>query len=82
MNQSGNYCWRCGKERIVVRSWEEKVGTSVVTTTETACPDIECQKLVEKANKKRVDKFKASQLKRKRSLTCKRKNLKDKHLLK
>lgn len=63
-----NPCYRCGKERIFVRSWQEKIGYSVVTTTESACPDPECQKKVEDENKKRVDKLKASQLRRKASL--------------
>ncbi len=76
MNQYGNYCWRCGKERIFVRSWKEKIGSSVVTTTEMACPDSECQKMVEKANKKNTDKIKASQLKRKLSLSRNGKNRK------
>lgn len=77
MNQHHNYCWRCGKERIFVRSWEEKIGNSIIVTTEMACPDIECQKLVEKANKKTVDKFKASRLKRKQSLSRNGKNRKN-----
>lgn len=68
MNPYPNLCWRCGKERIIVKSWKEKIGYSTITTTETACPDIECQKLVNKENKKRSDKFKTAQLKRKESL--------------
>lgn len=78
MNRHNNSCWRCGKERVVVRSWKEKVGNSIITTTETACPDVECQKLVDKANKKNIDKFQASQLQRKLRLSRKRKqNRKD-----
>ena len=47
-----NPCYRCGKERIKAKTWNEKVtnfmGTSVITYTQTVCPDPECQKIVEK----------------------------------
>jgi len=39
-------CVRCGKQRIVLSVKEEKIGNSVITTTETICPDPECQKKV------------------------------------
>ena len=45
---SGSVCTRCGKQRIVVDSYEEKVESSVVTYTVTACSDPECQKVVDK----------------------------------
>lgn len=73
MNQYGNYCWRCGKERIITKTWKEKVNNSVVTTTETACPDKECQMTVEKTNRKNINKVKASRLKRKLNLSRSRK---------
>ena len=44
----GNPCSRCGTERIVVRTWKEKVDSSVITNTETACPHKECQIEVDK----------------------------------
>lgn len=44
-----NPCIQCGKERIDGKSWEEKSGISVVTYTDTVCPDAECQKIVDKA---------------------------------
>ena len=47
MNTSG-MCIRCGKQRVVVDSYEEKVETSTVTYTITACSDLECQKIVDK----------------------------------
>ena len=47
-SNSGSVCTRCGKPRIVVDTYEEKVETSTVTYTITACSDPECQKLVEK----------------------------------
>lgn len=67
-NIYSNPCIRCGKERIIVKIWKEKIGYSVVTTTETACPDKECQKMVDKTNKKQKDRYEASKLRRKLSL--------------
>lgn len=45
---NSSVCIKCGKQRIVVATHEEKVGNSVVVYKETACPDPECQKKVEK----------------------------------
>lgn len=47
-SNSGSVCTRCGKPRIVVDTYIEKVETSTVTYTITACSDPECQKLVDK----------------------------------
>lgn len=47
-NLTGSVCTRCGKPRIVVETYEEKVEKSTVTYTITACSDPECQKLVDK----------------------------------
>lgn len=44
-------CTRCGKQRVVVSTYEEKVEKSTVTYTITGCSDPECQKLVEKGLK-------------------------------
>lgn len=50
-NSTSNPCTRCGKERIISRTYDEEIitflGTSKVTYTETVCPDSECQKIVE-----------------------------------
>jgi len=43
-----NPCIRCGKERIDSKTREVKVGASVMTYTETKCPDSLCQKEVDK----------------------------------
>lgn len=43
-----NPCVRCGKERLDGKTWEGKVGASVVTYTLTVCPDADCQKQVDK----------------------------------
>lgn len=43
-----NKCILCGKERITVRTYKKRVGNSYVTYKETACPDPECQKKVER----------------------------------
>ncbi len=42
-----NPCVKCGKERVDSKSWEGKIGASVVTYTLTICPDPECQKQVD-----------------------------------
>ena len=49
------------------------MGYSVITTTESACPDKECQKIVEKGNKAQRDKQEAARLKRKMRLSYPRK---------
>ncbi len=51
----GNYCSRCGTERIVIRTWKEKIDSSVIINTETACPNKECQIEVEKINRKQQE---------------------------
>lgn len=43
-----NICYRCGKERIVVRVWVEKSENSTIENTETACPDKKCQEASER----------------------------------
>jgi hypothetical protein len=48
---SDNVCTRCGKKRIVVKTYTKKVGNSSVTYTQTACSDPECQKKVDNDNK-------------------------------
>lgn len=42
-----NPCIICGKERVIVKTFKEKVGNSVVISTITECPDKDCQKKVE-----------------------------------
>lgn len=42
-----NPCVRCGKQRLDGKTWEGKIGSSVVTYTQTVCPDSECQKQVD-----------------------------------
>ena len=55
---AGSICTRCGKPRIVVDTYEEKVETSTVTYTITECSDPECQKLVNKTLKQEASKRK------------------------
>lgn len=49
-HHQSNPCTRCGKERIDSKTWVEKAetfyGTTVITHTETVCPDKDCQKVV------------------------------------
>ena len=40
-------CPRCGKQRVVIKTYKEVVGTSSVSYTETACPDKKCQEVVD-----------------------------------
>ena len=40
-------CIKCGKQRVVVKTKKERLNSSWVYTTITACPDSECQKLVD-----------------------------------
>lgn len=56
-----NPCIRCGKERIVLRTWKEQTTTFsgfVVEEvhSENICPDSECQEIVEKELQKQKDK--------------------------
>ena len=50
-------CIRCGKPRIVAKSWKEQVGTSFLTYTMTVCPDPECQKVVDDQLQSKKDKL-------------------------
>jgi hypothetical protein len=52
MTQTASYpCTRCGKERVISKTWKEAVktftGVSMVLHTETICPDPTCQKVVD-----------------------------------
>ncbi|MEK7168384.1 MAG: hypothetical protein AAB778_00045 [Patescibacteria group bacterium] len=55
---SGSICTRCGKPRIIVDTYEEKVETSTVIYTITECSDPECQKQVNKTLKQEAVKRK------------------------
>ena len=46
----GNKCSRCGKQRVITKTYKEKVGNGYVFYTETSCPDPECQSKVNKDN--------------------------------
>ncbi len=41
-----NPCVRCGKARIVVKTWVE-LGNFPITRSDTICPDRDCQKKVD-----------------------------------
>lgn len=44
-------CTRCGKPRIISKTWTEsretRVGVATVSYSSSVCPDPECQKIVE-----------------------------------
>lgn len=61
---TNNICYRCGKQRIFVKSHKEKIGSFSIKTTEMSCPDAECQKIVDKENRKRSEKYETMQLKK------------------
>ena len=46
--KTSNPCSRCGKERIIVRTYIERVGNSSVLNTITSCPDPDCQSEINK----------------------------------
>lgn len=48
-----NPCVRCGKERILVKTWTEKHENSLIKYTLALCPDEKCQKIVDAANNER-----------------------------
>lgn len=56
-------CIRCGKTRILGKSWTEKTNGAKINYTQTVCPDPECQKLVEEELTKRREKVKDIQQK-------------------
>lgn len=44
----GNVCFRCGKQRIVVKTWKEHTRGGIVVHTTTTCPNPECQKVIDR----------------------------------
>lgn len=42
-----NPCIRCGKQRVVIETYEELAGNSVIKITNMACPDKECQSILD-----------------------------------
>ncbi|OIO15415.1 hypothetical protein COY59_04360 [Candidatus Gottesmanbacteria bacterium CG_4_10_14_0_8_um_filter_37_24] len=53
-NEYVNICVRCGKPRIVVKTWKE----NGITYSETACEDKECQSILTQELKKKMDRLK------------------------
>ena len=51
-----NPCIRCGTQRVVKRSWKEKIDNSIIINTQTICPNKDCQKKVDFDIKKQKDK--------------------------
>lgn len=78
--QSGYPCIRCGRERVVAKTWKEQVTTlsnvAILTHTSMICPDPECQKIVEAGldvQRKKRDEIRASQVARMAANVLKRK---------
>lgn len=63
---SNNPCYRCGKQRIISRTYTEIVNGSPVIYTESVCPDPKCQEMLnlqfaeEKAKRERFAANKAA----------------------
>ncbi len=53
---SSSVCTRCGKQRIIVESYEEQVETSLVVYKIAVCSDPECQKIVDEKLKEEQSK--------------------------
>lgn len=61
-------CIRCGKQRIVVKTWQEKIENSLLTFTSMTCPDKDCQKIVDRqlaAQKEKKEAMEQARLERK-----------------
>lgn len=72
-------CIRCGKIRIVGKSWNEYIDKSLISYTMTICPDPKCQKIVDKQIKNREKEIKTlhrESLKRRKGVREKRLKLK------
>ena len=63
-----NDCYRCGRERIVVKVWKEKVENSVIENTESVCPDKSCQEVVDQEIRRQRNKRFQTENKRKELL--------------
>lgn len=59
--QANSECVRCGKTRVMSKSWSEEVGSSKITYMLTVCPDSDCQKIVEEQLQIKKDKINAIQ---------------------
>lgn len=60
-------CIRCGKTRVVSKTWKEKTSGAEITYTETVCPDKDCQKIVDEqltAKKEKIAKIQKESLAR------------------
>ena len=54
-----NPCVRCGTERVVIKTYTERICESTVTTTQMKCPNPECQSIVNKEIKTQEDRKEA-----------------------
>jgi len=61
INMWSTVCIRCGKQRVFLKKWKEKVDNrgTVITSEIYVCPDKECQKIVDakfaEMRQKRID---------------------------
>ena len=48
MQNGSNVCIRCGKVRVISKTYKEYISGSLIVTNLTICPDSECQEIVNK----------------------------------
>jgi hypothetical protein len=77
-----NPCIKCGRERVVVRTWTEEVYGSKITNTETRCPNPACQTEVDRDNKKSKDRHDALRIKSEQRARVRKVTLHDKKIAK
>lgn len=75
LKTSVNPCIRCGKDRVVTKTWQEVIGISSVTYTLAVCPDDACQKLVDASNAEREEKREFLAQKRDQSKLARKKKI-------
>ncbi|MBA3724356.1 MAG: hypothetical protein H0W89_05740 [Candidatus Levybacteria bacterium] len=88
MKQLTNPCTRCGKERILLKQWDEVIptfgnSTTMVTRSTNICPDPECQKVVDAelaVQRKKRDKIKSDREEKLQQVADKKQADKDKLL--
>lgn len=76
--KSSSRCTRCGKTRVVIKTYEETVNNTKVMYTESGCADKECQKKVDDQLKKEKEKRENIKIEQEKREEQRRKNSKKK----
>lgn len=63
-SKSSNPCTRCGRERIVLKTWKESIktfdGVTEIEVADTICPNKDCQVIVDKQIFDQHEKYEAT----------------------